>query len=217
MTVAAVVLAPPPVAALVDEAGRPVVRAIADAALAGGALPIVVVSPDPDGALRAGLAGTEATVAAPAPGTEPGIAWYVAGVEVAATAVNGTTAALLWPGRHAWVDPETATSLIEAHGVRPAAVLRPAYAGEPGFPVLIPTAYADRLAALSGLRGPEAIERLAAAGVPVETIELGDPGAIHDASTPRTDLPPYLGPSEPASGHVHEWGAAAADGPDDLD
>lgn len=216
MTVAAVVLAPPPVAALADEAERPLVRGLVDAAVAGGAIPIVVVSPDPGGVLRTALAETEATVVAPAAGLEPGIAWYAAGVEVAQAGVAGTTAALLWPGRHAWVDPETATSLIEAHGVRPDAVLRPAYEGEPGFPVLIPTAYADRLAAMTGLHGPEAIERLATVGVPVEVIELGDPGTTHDAGTPRAALPPYLGPSEPASGHVHEWGAAAAERPDEL-
>lgn len=216
MTVAAVVLAPPPVAALVDDAGRPLVRAIADAALAGGAVPIVVVSPDAEGRLADGLAGSEATVVAPAPGLEPGIAWYAAGVEFALAAVAGTSAALLWPGRHTWVDPETATSLIEAHGMRPSSILRPSYAGEPGFPVLIPTAHADRLAAMAGIHGPEGIDRLAADGVPVETIELGDPGTTHDASTPRAALPPFLGPSEPASGHAHEWGAAAADRPDEL-
>lgn len=216
MTVAAVVLAPPPVAALADDGGRPLVRTIADAALAGGCVPIVVVSPDPDGSLRAGLAGTEATVVAPAQGLEPGIAWYAAGVEVALAGVSGTTAALLWPGRHAWVDPETATSLIEAHGIRPDAILRPAYAGEPGFPVLIPATYADRLGGMAGLHGPEAIERLVADGVAVSLLELGDPGATHDASVPRGALPPFLGPSEPASGHAHEWGAAAADRPDEL-
>lgn len=216
MTVAAIVLAPPPVTALVDGTGAPLIRGLVDAALAGGAIPLVVVSPDPGGALHAGLAGTEATVVAPAAELEPGVSWYAVGVEVALAGVAGTTAALLWPGRHAWVDPETATSLIEAHGVRPASILRPSYAGEPGFPVLIPTAYASRLAGMTGLHGPEAIDRLAAEGVPVETLELGDPGATHDASTPRALLPPYLGPSEPASGHVHEWGAPAADPPDDL-
>ena len=29
------------------------------------------------------------------------------------------------------------------------------------------------------------------------------------------DLPPYVGPEEPAAGHVHEWGAALADLPED--
>ena len=44
--------------------------------------------------------------------------------------------------------------------------------------------------------------------------DLGDPGTVNDASVARSDLPPYRGPGEPASGHVHEWGETEAD---DLD
>ena len=40
---------------------------------------------------------------------------------------------------------------------------------------------------------------------------LGDPGVTNDRSVARADLPPYAGPSEPAGGHVHEWGATIAD------
>ena len=58
--------------------------------------------------------------------------------------------------------------------------------------------------------GPEA------AGVPARAIELGDPGVTHDASVPRDQLPAYLGPSEPAAAHTHEWGAALADAPEDA-
>ncbi len=34
-------------------------------------------------------------------------------------------------------------------------------------------------------------------------------------ATPRRDLPPYLGPMEPAAGHTHEWGAAQAEESDE--
>ena len=44
----------------------------------------------------------------------------------------------------------------------------------------------------------------------------GDPGTTHDGSTPRDQLPPYLGPEEPAAPHSHEWGAALADEPEDM-
>ena len=37
----------------------------------------------------------------------------------------------------------------------------------------------------------------------------------HDLSVARRDLPPYVGPAVPAGGHAHEWGAAAADVPED--
>ena len=48
-----------------------------------------------------------------------------------------------------------------------------------------------------------------------ELIDTGDPGAVHDISTPMSDLPTYEGPPEPVSGHAPEWGAAAAEMPDD--
>lgn len=215
MTVAAVILVPPPVAALRDEAGRPLVRSIVDAAIAGGAVPVYVVSPDPDGSLATAVAETDALVVAPPDDAAPGIAWFAHGLRTALETVGGTSGALLWPGRHRWVDPETATSLIEAHGVRPDAILRPAWDGAPGFPALIPARYAAELERLAGSDAPAALDALATAGAPAVALRLGDPGATHDASVPRAALPPYEGPLEPASGRTHEWGSAAAELPDD--
>ncbi|MFM2104992.1 MAG: hypothetical protein RL338_24 [Chloroflexota bacterium] len=215
MTVAAIVLAPPPVADLRDESGRPLVRSIVDAATAGGAVPVYVVSPDADGSLANALAETDAIVIAPPDGAGPGIAWFAHGLLTALETVGGTSGALLWPGRHRWVDPETTTSLIEAHGVRPDAILRPTWSGTPGFPALVPVRYAAALGGLAGSDGPAALEALAGQGVPVELLDLGDPGATHDAATPRDRLPAYEGPLAPASGHAHEWGSAAAERPDE--
>jgi CTP:molybdopterin cytidylyltransferase MocA len=215
VTVAAVVLAPEPVVAQRDEDGRSIVRVVADAALAGGATPTVVVTAMADG-VRSDFIGTDALVVAPEAGLAPGIAWFTYGAREAATSVSGTTAALLWPGRHCWVDPETVTSLIEAHGARPDVVLRPSFDGMPGFPVLVPLAYLPELAEMSGLHGPEAIERLAARGARVDVLELGDPGAVHDVSTPRAALPGYRGPEGPTSGRTYEWGSAAAEAPEEL-
>jgi hypothetical protein len=45
-------------------------------------------------------------------------------------------------------------------------------------------------------------------------LDLGDPGTVHDATTPRDQLPPYEGPTSPPAGHTHEWGAQAADLPE---
>lgn len=215
MTVAAIVLAPPPVADLRDEAGRPVIRSIVDAATAGGAVPVYVVSPDPDGSLATALAETGALVIAPPDGGPPGIAWFTHGLRAALETVGGTSGALLWPGRHRWVDPETATSLIEAHGARPDAVLRPSWEGTPGFPALVPARYALDLDRLAASDGPAALAALAETGVPTVALPLGDPGATHDASVARDALPPYEGPLAPASGRAHEWGSAAAELPDD--
>ena len=63
---------------------------------------------------------------------------------------------------------------------------------------------------------PDLFADLEASGIPFRDIETGDPGVTHDSSTARADLPPYAGPPEPADGHAHEWGSAAADEPDDA-
>lgn len=217
MTVAAVILAASPESALADVEGQARVRRIADAAWSGGALPIVVVSFDPDGAVAAALAGASVTLAEPVPKPAGSPAAQMArGLEVAAATVRDVDAALLWPARMVWVGPETVTSLIEAHGIERSKLLRPSYEGEAGWPVLLPRERASILASVPPGRMPdEIVADLVAAGVPSRSIELGDPGVIHDASVPRSDLPAYSGPLEPAAPHSHEWGAALADNADD--
>jgi len=217
MTVAAVILAASPESALADVEGQSRVRRIADAAWSGGALPIVVVSFDPEGAVAASLAGASVTLAGPVPPPKASpAAQMVRGIEVATSTVRDVDAALIWPARMIWVSPETVTSLIEAHGVDRATLLRPAYEGQPGWPVLLPTARLSALTAVAPDRMPDQIlADLEVAGVPTRAIELGDPGVTHDAAVARVDLPDYLGPSEPAAPHRHEWGAAQADDPED--
>ena len=139
MTVAAVILSASAEGAVADTLGQPRVRRLADLAWSGGALPIVVVSPDPDGAVAAALAGSEAVYGSPAPAEAGPAGQMVRGAELALAEVHDTTAVLLWPARLTWVGPETITSLIETHGTDRAAMLRPAWHGEPGWPVLLPT------------------------------------------------------------------------------
>jgi CTP:molybdopterin cytidylyltransferase MocA len=216
MTVAAVILAASPESALADADGSPAVRRIADVAWSGGATPIVVVSFDPDGAVGAALAGAAVTLAEPAPPEQGPKAQMARGVEVALTEIVDTDAALLWPARLTWVGPETVTSLIELHGTAPDSLLRPTWQGDPGWPVLLPL---DALSALRSVAAdrmpPDVIADLIAGGIPIRDVELGDPGVAIDGQTPRASLPPYVGPLEPVAGHVHEWGAAQAESPDD--
>jgi CTP:molybdopterin cytidylyltransferase MocA len=215
MTVAAIILAASPESALADADGLPAVRRIADTAWAGGATPIVVVSFDPDGTVAAALAGTPVTLAEPAPAEGGPKAQMARGIDVARGEVRDVSAALLWPARLTWVGAETVTSLLEAHGMSPRRLLRPTFDDEAGWPVLVPIEALDALRGVAaGRMPPEIVDDLAAA-VPVEGIDLGDPGTIHDRATARADLPPYVGPSGPPGGHVHEWGAALADVPDD--
>jgi CTP:molybdopterin cytidylyltransferase MocA len=216
VTVAAIILAASPESALADADGMPSVRRIADVAWSGGAVPIIVVAHDPAGAVAAALAGAPVTLAEPAPAECGPAGQMVRGIEVAIDEVSDTSGALIWPARMAWVGPETVTSMIEAHGPDAGFLLTPTYDEAAGWPILLPVAALPALHAVGADAMPPTIpSELVDAGVPQRLIALGDPGTTHDRDTPRSELPPYTGPSEPAGGHVHEWGAMTADGPDD--
>lgn len=217
MTVAAVILAATPESALADADGVPRIRRIVDAAWSGGALPVVVVSFDPDGAVAAALTGAAVTLAEPVPPPAGApVAQIRRSIEVARGIVQGVDGALIWPARMGWVGPETVTSMIEAHGMQSGSVLRPTYQGEAGWPVLLPPDGVAALASVAPERMPdEIVADVVASGVPFATIDLGDPGTTIDGSTPRSELPPYLGPTEPPAQHQHEWGSAISDAPED--
>jgi hypothetical protein len=217
VTVAAVALAATPRSALADADGLAAVRRIADVAWSGGAVPIIVVADDPDGAVATALAGAPVTLAEPAPKERGPAGQIVRGIEVAMSRVLETDAVLVWPARMAWVGPETVTSLIETHGVNPSAILRPAYDGDRGWPALVPVEHLALLRSVGVDRMPDdVLADVVGAGAPETLLDLGDPGVTHDVSESRSSLPAYVGPTEPAAGHVHEWGAAAADAADDA-
>ena len=213
MTVAAVILAASPESALADADGVPRVRRIVDSAWSGGALPVVVVSFDPDGAIAAALAGAAVTLAEPVPKPDGvPVAQIRRGIQVARDTVREVDGAFVWPARMGWVSPETVTSMIEAHGVDRRTILRPSYDDEDGWPVLIPTAHVAKLDDVAADRMPnDIVADVIGAGAPARSIPLGDPGTTHDGSIARDQLPPYTGPTEPAAPHTHEWGAALAD------
>jgi hypothetical protein len=210
VTVAAVILSATPENALADTLGQPRVRRLVDLAWSGGALPIVVLSPDPDGTVAATLVDTEAICGSPAPREAGPVGQMVRGAELAVTEVRDTTAVLLWPARMTWVGPETITSLIEAHGSDPSLVLQPAWHGEAGWPVLVPIGHLEALGAVGPELMPPMVVQVLVATVPSRLVEVGDPGVIHDAETPPGDLPAYEGPPDPPAGHRHEWGADIA-------
>jgi CTP:molybdopterin cytidylyltransferase MocA len=215
MTVAAVILSATAEGALAPADGVARVRRLADVAWAGGAVPVVVVAPDPEGTVADALAGSEATYVAPAVPEAGPVGQILRGIDAARHAISGIDAVLVWPAHLCWVDAETVTSLIEAHGLDRASVLRPAWRGGAGWPVLLPLDRAPALTALDATRMPDdLLADLAAAGVPVRSLDLGDPGTVIGADTPRELLPTFDGPPESVSGH-REWGAAA-DRPDDA-
>jgi CTP:molybdopterin cytidylyltransferase MocA len=206
VTVAAVILSATAEGALAVTQGQPRVRRLADIAWSGGALPIVVVSPDPDGAVATALRGSEATHGHPASPESGPAGQMVRGIDLAIDEVHDVSAVLLWPGRMVWVGPETITSLIEAHGTDAGTILRPAWHGEPGWPVLLPLAHRSALADAPAASLPdEIVERLVSLA-PARDVELGDPGVTHDVDTAHAALPAYEGPPDPPAGHTHEWG-----------
>jgi CTP:molybdopterin cytidylyltransferase MocA len=207
MTVGAIIVPDGVTEALAEATGRAAVRRIVDSASAGGAMPIVVVAADPDGRISAALQGAPAVLVEP--GRASGVATYRLGVEAARSTVQETSAALLWPGRMTWADPETVTSLIEAHGRSPDILMRPRRAGQAGWPVLLPHALVAAV-----LAGPGGTIEEAVADLEVTSLELGDPGSVLGHEVPIDELPDYAGPPEPVGGPPPEWGAAAADRPD---
>ncbi len=203
MTVAAIVMIPNLETAFTDAHGEPAVRRVVQAAWAGGALPVIAVAAAgaDSSALADALADLPATLLQPSKDVpHHGIGRFVAGFDAAVAEVSETAAALLWPLRYAWVDPETVTSLVEAHGATPESIVRPAFAGQAGFPVLVPVTSRETLLAEPTAPGGAAVDRAIAAGVPARTVELGDPGIVHDLSTPWSALPPFHGPEQPAGG-----------------
>jgi CTP:molybdopterin cytidylyltransferase MocA len=216
VTVAACILAASPDTALRNVEGTPNVRRLVDLAWAGGAFPVVVIAADPEGAIATALAGATVILGAPAP-VELGPAGQMArAIDLAAADVDATDAALLWPARMGWLDAETVTSLIEAHGTDRRTLLRPAYRGEAGWPILVPVGLLATLRSLSPEMMPPAIAHALAGAAPSRNIELGDPGVVLDLDTPRDELPPFDGPPGPPAGHRHEWGALVAASPDEA-
>jgi CTP:molybdopterin cytidylyltransferase MocA len=211
MTVAAVILVPDQTVALADADGLPAIRRIVQAAWAGGALPIVVVSHPGDAgrALAEAIEGLPATLTQPE-GVAPGARWFAAGIAAAHSQVVETSAALIWPARYAWIDPETVTSLIEAHGPAADGIVRASFRGQSGFPILVPVALGPRFDAEHDLHAFQLVEALAAEGADLRQLELGDPGIVTDVATPRAQLAPYQGPPEPASGPPADWNAELA-------
>jgi CTP:molybdopterin cytidylyltransferase MocA len=210
MTVAAVILSASAENAVAETLGQPRVRRLADLAWSGGALPVMVLSPDPDGHVAAALAGSEAIYGSPAPVEAGPVGQMVRGAELAVAEVRDTTAVLLWPARMIWVGPETITSLIEAHGPDPTTVLLPSWQGEPGWPVLVPLVHLPALRAIAPTLMPLDVIHAFVSAVPARVVDAGDPGVIYDADTAAEDLPTYEGPPEPLAAHTHEWGADVA-------
>ena len=207
MTVAAVVLAGSPGDTLRDVGGVAAIRRIADIAWAGGALPIVIV-PEDEGSvadLDLPLSGASGAVIGEAGPELSRLERVSMGLATARREVDGTDAALVWPGRYVHVDAETVTSLIEAHGADRSVVLVPSYEGTPGWPILLPLDASEALLHMGDAALADLASALRGAGVVTRLVELGDPGITHDLGTDPEALPRFVGPAEPV-GRAQDWG-----------
>ena len=212
MTVAAVILSATAEGALADTLGQPRVRRLADIAWSGGALPVVVVAPDADGAVARALVGSEAIHGSPAPAEGGPAGQMVRGAELALAEVARHDRRPAVAGADDLGRAGDLTSLIEAHGTTAARCCgRPGTARRAGR-CSCRSRHSTTLRAIApDLMPPDVIDALAAA-IPTRVVELGDPGVVHDADTPFADLPPYEGPPDPPAGHTHEWGDDVAGG-----
>ena len=192
-------------------------RRLVDLAWAGGALPVVVVSPDPQGAVAVALAGAPVVLAAPAAADAGPAGQMARAIELACSEVDATDAALLWPAGMGWLDAETVTSLIEAHGADRDALLRPAFRATPGWPILLPVGRLPALRALSA--------DLATGGrSPRRSPPCSRPAASSWATrascwawTRRgTACLASRGRRSRRRARRHEWGALVAAGPDEA-
>ena len=117
----------------------------------------------------------------------------------------------------AWVDAETVTSLIEAHGEDRGSVLRPAFGGEAGWPVLLPVAHLRGAPGPAGDRMPdELVEDLAAAGVPVRASTPAIPASPTTSRRPARTCRPTTARRSPPTPTPTNGARPAADDPDDA-
>ena len=89
---------------------------------------------------------------------------------------------LFLPGDQPLCRRESLEALLDAFAGHPQSVIRLAWQGRPGSPVVFPAALFDRLAALSGDVGGMAA--VPGSGVPVRLVEAAHPWELWDADTP---------------------------------
>ena len=89
---------------------------------------------------------------------------------------------LFLPGDQPLCRRESLEVLLDAFAGHPQSVIRLAWQGRPGSPVVFPAALFERLAALSGDVGGMAA--VPGSGTPVQMVEAAHPWELWDADTP---------------------------------
>ncbi|MFG1298965.1 NTP transferase domain-containing protein [Xanthobacter sp. V3C-3] len=166
---------------LEEVAGVPVVRRVAEAALASRARPVIVVTGHDAGAVAEALAGLDVTLvhnADFASGMASSLASGIGAVP------EGAAGALLMLGDMPLVGPGLIDQLIAAHDPQAGRlVCVPRHGERRGHPVLWSRRFFAELCALSGDVGARHL--LAAHAEVVAEVEAADDGALVDVDTPQ--------------------------------
>jgi molybdenum cofactor cytidylyltransferase len=98
-------------------------------------------------------------------------------------APEDVVAAVVLPVDHPLVRATTVAALIDAHGQRPEAVVRPVHEGRPGHPTLFPRSVWPVLLEADHPAGARSVVEDPA--IPTVDVTVGDPGVLADVNTPE--------------------------------
>jgi molybdenum cofactor cytidylyltransferase len=165
---------------LADIGGRPMVRRVADAALAGPARPVLVVTGHQADDVAAALAGLDVTLVGN-PDYATGLASSLkAGIRAVPGECEG---ALVLLGDMPRIAPAHIGRLIQAFAAAPDAIIVPVHGGRQGNPVLWPRRTFPELLLLDGDAGAKRL--IAAHPADVRAVEMGSTAIFVDVDTPE--------------------------------
>lgn len=164
---------------LLDWGGRPLVRAIAEQALAARLDQVLVVVGSAGQAVEAALAGLPLRVVANRDYAEGQSSSLRAGIAALDPSV---AAALVLLGDQPFVTAAIIDRIAAEWRATGASIVAPAYRGQRGNPVLFARAVFPELLALTGDRGAGAL--LAAAPARIHLVPFDDPRPLADIDTP---------------------------------
>ncbi|HZU04391.1 MAG TPA: nucleotidyltransferase family protein [Chloroflexota bacterium] len=158
--------------------GRSLLRHAAEVGLAAGLAPLIVVIGAAAPAMRRELEGLAVQVVENPRYAEGQSTSLRAGV---AALPPGTAAVVILLVDMPAVDAEVIARLVEAWRATAAPIVRPAYAGQPGHPVLFAAPLLPELAAVQGDEGGRAVLRRHAATT--HLVPVATPGVLQDIDT----------------------------------
>jgi molybdenum cofactor cytidylyltransferase len=165
---------------LLDWNGRPLVRAVAETALAGALDPLLVVVGHAQAQVLTALSGLPLTAVVNPDYAEGQSGSLRAGVE---GLPPNTPAVVVLLGDQPFVTPAIIAALCDAWRESGAPIVAPLYQGRRGNPVLFAQALFPELLAVSGDQGARAL--IAADPARVQLVPFDDAGPLADIDTPE--------------------------------